>query len=166
MPYATPNRIADPVTMEAYEPPCILRQEGGLFIPFKNTSSTESYLAGEPIYMFGRVCIVQRTILPGKIGTLIADFMVDAIMKSGGGGNIDQDDLVYWDLDEDIVTHIEGGSAITGIGAASEAVPTNGFMLGRAVMVNAADTYAAVAATKRIRVASLPGGPTTYGTYY
>lgn len=162
MPLATPNRIADPVALEAIKPPCILRQVGGLMIPFKNTSSTNSYMAGEPIFAFGRVCIVQKTITPGKIGTLIADFIVDAILKSGGSGNIAQDTLIYWDTDLDNLTEIESGDAVTGIGAATTTLPTNGFMLGRAVMVDPDETYAAVAATNRVRVASLPGAPTVY----
>lgn len=114
----------------------------------------------------GRVCIVQKTILPGKIGTLIADWIVDALIKSGGAGNISQGDLVYWDMDENIVTEIESGDSTSGIGAASASVPTNGFILGRAVMVDPDATYAAVAATQRVRVASIPGAPTTYGVYY
>jgi hypothetical protein len=167
MPIATPNRIADPVTLEAYVPPCILRQEGGLFIPFKNTGSTTSYIAGEPVHAFGRICIVQRTILPGKIGTVIADWMVDVLIKSGGAGNISQGDLVYWDMDEDIVTTLEDTSTVvTDFGAATASVPSNGFVLGRAVMVNEDDTYAAVAASKRVRVVNLPGAPITYGTGY
>lgn len=166
MPIATPNRIADPVSLEAYEPPCILRQEGGLFIPFKNTKTTESYVTGEPVYAFGRVCIVQRTILPGKIGTVVADFVVDALMMSGGDGNIPQDYLVYWDWDQDIATIVETGATSSGLGAARASVPTNGFVLGRSVMVDKDLTFAAVASTKRIRVVSLPGAPTAYGSYY
>lgn len=166
MPIAAPNRIADPVTLEAFEAPCKLKQAGGLFIPFKNTSTTEIYVGGEPIYMFGRVCIVQKTIMPGKIGTLISDFIVDARIKTDGAGNISQDALVYWDLDEDVLVELESGDATSGLGAASEAAPTNGFILGRAVLVNNDDTYAATATSVRVRVASLPGQPTTYGTYY
>ena len=163
MPIATPNRIADPVSLEAYEPPCILRQEGGLFIPFKNTSTTDSYVAGEPVVVMGRVCIVQKTILPGEIGTVLADWMVDALIKSGGAGNISQGDLVYWDTDEDIALVIEAGTTSSGLGAATAgSAPTNGFILGRAVMVDKAETYAATATSKRVRVVSVPGAPTEY----
>ena len=166
MPIATPNRIADPVSLEAYEPPCILRQEGGLFIPFKNTSTTESFVAGEPVFYFGRTCIVQKTILPGKIGTLISDFMVDALLDLNHAGNITQDSLVYWDLDLN-ASLITGTTTVSsGLGAATNQIPSNGFMLGRAVMVSPDDTYTAVTGSKRVRVVSLPGAPTTYGTYY
>lgn len=164
--YAAPVRIADPASLEAIHPPCKIKQAGGLFIPFKNTSSTKIWCAGEPTFQFGRVCIVQKTIMPGKIGTLITDFIVDALLKDGGDGNIAQDALVYWDLDEDIVTTIEGGETVEDIGAAAASAPTNGFILGRAVMVDDGDTYAATATSPRVRVASLPGQPTTYGTYY
>lgn len=162
MPIATPNLIADPVTLEAYEAPCALRQEGGLFIPFKNTGTTTSYIAGEPIVIFGRVCIVQKTIKPGKVGTVLADWIVDALLKSGGSGNVSQGDLVYWDTDLDIVTQLESGAATTGLGAATTTLPTNGFILGRAVLNDAADTYAAVATSKRVKVVAVPGAPTEY----
>ena len=166
MPIATPNRIADPVSLEAYEPLCLLRQEGGLFIPFKNTSTTDSYVAGEPVFYFGRTCIVQRTILPGKIGTLISDFMVDALLNPAHTGNITQDSIVYWNLDLDAADIIGTDTLSSGLGAATNQVPTNGFMLGRAVITNPVDTYAAVTGQRRVRVVSLPGTPTTYGTYY
>ncbi len=166
MPIATPNRIADPVSLEAYEPPCILRQEGGLFIPFKNTSTTECLVAGEPVFYFGRTCIVQKTIMPGKIGTLISDFMVDALLKLTHSGNITQDSIVYWNLDLDASLIIGTTTVSTGLGAATNQIPTNGFMLGRAIITNPDDTYAAVTGSKRVRVVSLPGTPTTYGTYY
>ena len=166
MPIATPNRIADPVSLEAYEPPCILRQEGGLFIPFKNTSTTESFVAGEPVFYFGRTCIVQKTILPGKIGTLISDFMVDALLDLNHSGNISQDSLVYWDLDLNASLITGTATVSSGLGAATNQIPTNGFMLGRAVMVSPDETYTAVTGSKRVRVVSLPGAPTTYGTYY
>ena len=166
MPIATPNRIADPVSLEGYEPPCILRQEGGLFIPFKNTSETESYVAGEPVFYFGRTCIVQKTILPGKIGTLISDFMVDALLSLVHSGNITQDSIVYWDLGLNASQIIGTESTSSGLGAATNQIPSNGFMLGRAVYVNHGDDYPAVIGSKRVRVVSLPGTPTVYGTYY
>lgn len=166
MPIATPNRIADPVSLEAYEPPCILRQEGGLFIPFKNTETTKSFVAGEPVFYFGRTCIVQKTILPGKIGTLISDFMVDALLSLSHSGNITQDSLVYWNLGLNAAEIIGTDTVSTGLGAATNQVPANGFMLGRAVYVNPDDAYPAVTGSKRVRVVSLPGTPTTYGTYY
>ncbi|GIW60307.1 MAG: hypothetical protein KatS3mg087_1373 [Patescibacteria group bacterium] len=162
MPLNLPNRQANPVSLEAYEAPCVLRQEGGLWIPFKNTGST-SYLAGEPIVMFGRTCIVQRTILPGKMGTLIADWVVDAILDPAHSGNINQGDLIYWDTTKDAIRPVAGGDPVSGIGAASATQPGagNGFLLGRAVIVNE-DDYAAVTGSKRVRVVSLPGDPVTY----
>ena len=166
MPILTPNRIADPVSLEGYEPPCILRQEGGLFIPFKNTTTDKSYVAGEPVFYFGRTCIVQKTILPGKIGTLISDFMVDALLSLVHAGNITQDSIVYWDLGLNASQIIGTESTSSGLGAATNQIPSNGFMLGRAVYVNHGDDYPAVTGSKRVRVVSLPGTPTVYGTYY
>ena len=166
MPILTPNRIADPVSLEGYEPPCILRQEGGLFIPFKNTTTDKSYVAGEPVFYFGRTCIVQKTILPGKIGTLISDFMVAALLSLVHAGNITQDSIVYWDLGLNASQIIGTESTSSGLGAATNQIPSNGFMLGRAVYVNHGDDYPAVTGSKRVRVVSLPGTPTVYGTYY
>lgn len=169
MPISTPNRVADPVSLEAYEPPCVLRQEGGLFIPYYNSNAT-TLIAGEPVVAAGRVCIVQKTILPGKMGTLIADWIVDALLDLAHTGDINQDDLIYWDTDLDAVTPIEGGAAVSGIGAASATLPTNGFILGRAYgphydtpPVDGSDDFlGAQTGSKRVRVVSLPGAPTTY----
>ena len=166
MPILTPNRIADPVSLEGYEPPCILRQEGGLFIPFKNTTADKCYVAGEPVFYFGRTCIVQKTILPGKIGTLISDFMVDALLSLAHTGNITQDSIVYWSLALNAAKIIGTETTSSGLGAATNQIPANGFMLGRAVYVNHGDDYPAVTGSKRVRVVSLPGTPTVYGTYY
>lgn len=162
MPIAVPDRIADPVSLEAFDPPCILRQEGGLFIPYKNTSTTDALIAGEPVNYMGRICIVQKTIMPGKIGTLIEAWMADAMIKSGGDGNISQGDLVYWNTEEDIVTNINTGEVVTGLGAAQASAPSYGFILGRAVMIDSSETYAATATSIRVRVVSLPGAPTVY----
>ena len=167
---ATPNRNADPVSLEAYEPPCILRQEGGLFIPFMNQSTTLTLVAGEPVVALGRVCIVQRTILPQKMGTVIADWIVDAILDPANSAEINQGDLVYWDTDLSAVKPIEGGAAVAGIGAAKATVPTNGFILGRAAgphydtpPVNGSnELICANGDSLRVRVVSIPGAPTTY----
>jgi len=166
MPIATPNRIADPVSLEAYEPPCILRQEGGLFIPFKNTTADKCFVAGEPVFYFGRTCIVQKTIMPGKIGTLISDFVVDALLSLVHTGNITQDSIVYWNLGLNAALITGTSTTSSGLGAATNQIPSNGFMLGRAVYTNPDDTHPAVTGVKRVRVVSLPGTPTTYGTYY
>jgi len=166
MPILTPNRIADPVSLEAYEPPCIIRQEGGLFIPFKNTTTDKCFVAGEPVFYFGRTCIVQKTIMPGKIGTLISDFVVDALLSLVHTGNITQDSIVYWNLGLNAALITGTSTTSSGLGAATNQVPSNGFMLGRAVYTNPDDTHPAVTGVKRVRVVSLPGTPTTYGTYY
>jgi hypothetical protein len=173
MPVATPNRVADPVSLEAFVAPTVVRQEGGLFIPYFNASTTESILAGEPVIHAGRVCIAQRTILPQKMGTLLESWIVDALLALDHSGDINQNDLIYWDLDKDAVTPIEGGAAVDGIGAATAAQPTNGFILGRAsgphyeheVPVDGSDDMVcATTGSKRVRVVCLPGAPTTYGS--
>ena len=170
MPIATPNRVADPVSLEAYTIPCILRQEGGLFIPYFNSSTTTSIIAGEPINAAGRICIAQRTILPQKMGTVIAEWITDALLSLVHSAEINQDDLIYWNTDLSAVVPIEGGAAVAGIGAAQVAIPTNGFILGRAYgphaetpAVNGSNELnCATADSLRVRVVSLPGAPTLY----
>jgi hypothetical protein len=163
MPIDTPNREADPVTLESFVAPCKLKQEGGLFIPYYNAGST-AYITGEPVVLMGRVCIVQKTILPGKLGTLVADWIVDALLDTSHTGNITQGDLIYWDTDVNVVTEIESGDATSGLGGAVHgSAPTNGFILGRAVQIGPA-TSGVVAGTgsTRVRVVSVPGAPTEY----
>lgn len=162
MPIDMPNREADPVTLEAYTPPCIVKQEGGLFIPFYNSGNT-CYVTGEPIVYFGRVCIVQKTILPGKMGTLLADWVVDALLDSNHSGDINQGALIYWDTDLDEATLIETGTAASGLGAAKASAPSNGFILGRAVQIGpASSAVVATTGSTRVRVVSVPGAPTEY----
>lgn len=165
MPISTPNREADPVSLEAYEAPCILRQEGGLFMTFYNNGAT-SYIAGEPVVMNGWVGIVQRTTLPGETGTIICNFIVDAILDTAHSGDIDQGVLIYWDTDLNVVLPQDsknGTSAVSGIGAASTSVPTNGFILGRAIPIpeNGSNVVGRTG-SKRVRVVSLPDTPTEY----
>lgn len=172
MPVSTPNREANPVSLEAYVPPCVLRQEAGLFIPYYNNAANDTLVAGEPIVAFGQVCIVQKTILPGRMGTLITDWIVEALLATEQATDIDQGDLVYWDTDKNAVTPIEGGAAVAGIGAAINVLPTNGFILGRAVsqfyredhpsLDGSGNAICANGDSLRVLVASIPGAPTTY----
>lgn len=174
MPISTPNRAADPVSLEAYEAPCIVRQEGGLFIPFYNKTTNDTLIAGEPIVHAGRVCIVQKTILPGKMGTLLADWIVDAILDPALAADIDQNQIVYWNTTLNVVKPIEGGSAVAGIGAASDTTPgaSEGFILGRASgphfehgppnLDGSGNMICAETGAKRVRVVAIPGAPTEY----
>lgn len=162
---STPNREADPVTLESYEPPCILKQEGGLFIDFYNDEET-TFIAGEPTVFLNRVCIVQKTTLPGKPGVMLTDWIVDAILDPELDEAIEQNQLIYWDLDIDAVRSIPGGVLTSGIGAATVDLPANGFILGRAIVIpqrHDGSKFAAVAGQRRVRVASLPGVATAYG---
>lgn len=173
MPISTPNRVADPVSLEAYDPPCIVRQEGGLFIPYFNKASANTLIAGEPIVHAGRVCIVQRTILPGHMGTLLADWIVDAILDPAHTGDINQNDIIYWNTTKNAVKPIGGGAAVAGIGAAVAAVPSTGqgFLLGRASgphyetgapVDGSGDMVCAATGSIRVRVVAIPGAPTVY----
>ena len=169
MPVSTPNRVADPVSLEAFVAPCILRQDFGGHVNWYNDTGA-TVIAGEPVNAFGQICIATRTILPGKMGVLATDWIVDALLDTAHSGDILQGALVYWDTDLDAVTPIEGGSAVAGIGAASASVPGNGFILGRACAshtdlpsVNGSNKLkCAVTGSVRVQVVSIPGAPTTY----
>lgn len=170
MPISTPNRLADPVSLEAYNPPCILRQESGLYIPY--FQKTNTLIAGEPVVALGHVCIAMRTILPGQMGTLLTQWIVDAILDPAHTGDINQGDLIYWNTTKNAVTPIEGGSAVAGIGAAVATQPSagQGFLLGRAIAAHSegpvvdgsGDLLCAKTGSTRVRVVSIPGAPTVY----
>lgn len=170
---ATPNRLADPAHLESYTPPCKMIQEGGLFVPYFNSSTTLTLIAGEPVVFGDRVGIVQRSILPQKMGTIVFDWIVEALVDPARTGNILQGALVYWDTSKDAVVAIEtGGSAVAGVGAAVSSAPTNGFILGRAVSEYYRDVPSSLIASNQlvcaktgstvIRVVSLAGATTTY----
>jgi hypothetical protein len=173
MPVSTPNRDAVPINLEAYHYPCIVRQEGGLFLPFFAKGS--SIIRGEPYYALGRILITLSHIGANKMGTGLAEWVVDALLDSAHTGNINEGDLIYWDRDLDIVTPqdpVNGTAVVAGIGAASASVPTNGFILGRALSAHeeeptldgSGDLLVGATGSKRVRVASVPGAPTVYGT--
>lgn len=170
MPIATPNRLADPISLEAFVPPCILRQEAGIHVNwYNNTGNT--VIAGEPLVAFGQVCIASRTILPGKMGVLVTDWIVDAILNPAHVGDILQDALVYWNRALNAVTPIEGGAPVVGIGAAAAAVPAQGFILGRACfghtdfpVLSGGNLVCATTGSMRVQVMCIPGAPTIYGT--
>jgi hypothetical protein len=177
---ATPNRLADPVILESYVNPCNLLQEGGLFINYFNASSTLTLLAGEPVVYLNRVCIVQRSILPKKMGIVLTDWQVDALLDPTHTGDINIGDLIYWDLDANAVTRkanysmnstIPSTTYIEGIGAASASVPDNGFILGRAAadfledpapyLDGSGDLVVAKTGSKRVRVVPIANYPVT-----
>lgn len=180
MPIATPNLAANPVQLEQYTPPSILRQQSGLIIPFYNENDEGTLLPGEPLIFCNRVCLVHKhPILPGKWGSVIVDWIASFLLPADWASSIIQGQLVYWDTDEDVVTLINNnisqtGSStpVAGIGAATDTLPTNGFILGRAVgnkMYNNTedgngDLPVAGASDSRVMVVSLPGAATWYGT--
>lgn len=170
MGYATPNRVNDPVQLEQFNDPAIIRQFGGIFLHYFNESTTDTILMGEPVVFGGRVWLAQKPILPQEYGTLVSDWIADFQLRSGHSGDINQGDLIYWDTDEDIVTFHGASTPLAGIGAASAAVPDNGCILGYAVgnreidlgVDGSDDLLAAQTGSKYVRVVSLAGNTTTY----
>jgi hypothetical protein len=80
--------------------------------------------------------------------------------------------LVYWDTSKDVVTNIDTGAVVSGIGAATDTAPGagNGFILGRALanhtknpIVDGADKLiCAKPGALRVQVVSVPGAPTEF----
>ena len=125
MPVSTPNRVADPVMIERYDAPTVIRQGGELSVNYYNTTGN-TILQGEPVLFGGRVGIAQSVILPGQQGTLVMDWLVEAKIGGTLAADIIQNDTVWWSYD---VT-----SVVAGVGGAVRAAPTNGFILGNAVI--------------------------------
>ena len=170
MPVSTPNRVADPVQLEQYVDPGHIKQVAGLAIPFYNELSS-SILPGEPFQFANRICVSPRVILPGEYGTAYTDWIVDFLLDTSLAANIIQGQIVYWDFDIDVVTPYGGGDVVDGIGAATDTLPTNGMILGRAVGepmmlkdLSSNNLICATTSSLRVRVASLPGAATVYGT--
>jgi hypothetical protein len=170
MGYATPNRVADPVQLEQFTDPAIIRQMGGLFVHYFNESTTDSILMGEPVVFNGRVWLAQKVILPQSYGTLVSDWIADFLLETGHSGDVNQGDIIYWDLDENAVTYHNSTTVLAGIGAASASQPTEGFILGHAVgnrefdlgVDGSNDLLAAKTGSKYVRVVSLSGPTTSY----
>lgn len=125
MPVSTPNRVADPVRLERYDAPCVIKQGGTLSVNYYNTTGS-TILQGEPVLLGGRVGIAQSVILPGQQGTLVMDWLVEARIGGTLAADIIQNDTVWWSYD--VV------SVVAGVGGAVRAAPTNGFILGNAVI--------------------------------
>jgi Uncharacterized conserved protein (DUF2190) len=125
MPVSTPNRVADPVLLESYSPPAIIRHSDDLSVSYYNPLAT-SILQGEPVVIGGRVGLAQSVILPGTVGTVVMDWIADFRVNPSLAANILQNDTVWWDYD--IV------SVVAGVGSAARAAPTNGFILGLAIV--------------------------------
>lgn len=125
MPVSTPNRVADPVRLEAFDPPCVLKQSGELSVNYYNTTGN-TILQGEPVHIGGRVGIAQSVILPGRQGAVVMDWIVEARIGGTLAADILQNDTVWWSYD---VT-----SVVAGVGGAVRTAPTNGFILGTAVI--------------------------------
>lgn len=168
MPIAMPNRVAQPIHNEAFEPPCILRQGGGLFVPFYNEGNT-AYLAGEPFVFASRVVIAQKTILPLQTGIVLVDWQVDALLNPAHTGDILQGATIWWDTALVATQPLGGGTAVAGVGAAVAAAPVAGFVLGVAIVDQQqtdvlvdddGDPIAASTGSQRVRVVSLPGAAT------
>lgn len=125
MPVSTPNRVADPVKLERYDAPTVIKQGGELSVNYYNTTGN-TILQGEPVLYGGRVGIAQSVILPGQQGTLVMDWIIEAKIGGTLAADVLQNATIWWSYD---VT-----SVVAGVGGAVRAAPTNGFILGTAVI--------------------------------
>jgi len=170
MGYATPNRVADPVQLEQFKDPGILRQVGGLLMPYFNESTTDTILMGEPLVFGGRVWVAMKPILPQTYGTVVADFVGEFLLDTAHTGDINQGDVIYWDTDVNVVTYYGETTVLAGIGGASGTLPDNGFILGYALgnkqmdlgVDGSSDLLAAQTGSKTVTVVSLAGNTTSY----
>lgn len=175
---ATVIRNQGTIEQERFLGPSRLRQAGGLMIPWYNSSTTLTLLAGQPIVAYNRVCIVEKAIPPGKVGTLITDWVAEVLLNPAlGAANILQDAVIYWNTTLNLVQRLDNnvatGTVVTGVGGGTTAQPGagQGFLLGRAVpdneaknlIISGGNLVVATAGTDRwITVTSLPGTATVY----
>jgi hypothetical protein len=160
---STPIRAGVPHILEQLVPDSILRGDIS-HVPYYNETN-ETIVPGEPVVKFGKIGLSAKAILPDQMGTLrmlqIADFVLDPDFAD----EIEQGDLVYWDYDLEDDTHS---------GYATNEAPTNGILLGHAVIVPdsvasipmsyGGAPMAAEAGNKLVRVLVTQLTPTTYGT--
>jgi predicted RecA/RadA family phage recombinase len=133
MPYATPNRVNNPVQLEQFVDPSNIVQWDGLFCHYFNQNTTTTILMGEPVVFGGKVWLAQKPILPQEYGTIVSGWVAHFLLDPDHTGDINQGDTIYWDLEIDAVTAYGSSTVLAGIGAASATQPTEGFILGYAV---------------------------------
>jgi hypothetical protein len=162
MPVSTPNRVANPVFLESYDPACILRHVEGMALPYVNITGSTIF-GGEPVVLNQKVCICQKTILPGKEGIVISDWVVDAILDTANAAAILQNAQVWWSYDVSPI--------VAGMGGVVGTAPTNGFIFGRAVVTpgdwtlnGSGKPIAAAVGQKRIRISSIHAVVAAIGT--
>lgn len=174
----TTIRNAGTMEQERFLVPSILRQAGGLVIPWYNSSSTLTLLPGQPIVAGNRVCLVEKAIPPLSMGNLLTDWEADFLLDPGlAAADILQNAVINWDTTKNAVKRLDNNVAantlVTGIGAATTATPGagNGFLLGRAIasrdpfprVLNGANLVVAKAGTsQRVTVVNLPAVATVY----
>jgi hypothetical protein len=164
MPITLTNHEAYPTVLEEYPIVAEYIQGGhGTEIDFYNPGS-KSILPGEPVIVFGRVCISKELILPGTFGTLVHSCWISGLVDPDLSNPITQGALVYFDLD-----------LATGLypGYFTNVQPTNGWFVGHAVGIHAtpqevtltAGTPVAASTTaERVFIQLTAGTPTAYGT--
>lgn len=154
MPVSTPNRVADPVQLERYDPVCKIRTAGGSINHYYNKTGTTT-LVGEPILIGGRVGLAQDIILPGQVGPVIMDWVADCRVDAALSGVILANAQVWWSYD---ITTV-----VAGVGGVVKVAPTNGFIFGIAIsqpakgseqVLSSGSSVAATAGDLWIRVTS------------
>jgi len=168
MPVSTPNLVAQPVLLENYGPAGIIRSDSNI-IPYYNILTT-SILPGEPVLTQGRIGISKKIILPGTMGELIFDWVADFVLNPALGAVILADAVVYWNYD---LNGVSGGVTLpAGVGCVASSSPTNGFILGRAIvnklkavsLNGSSKVIAASPGDERIRVAAQTLAVSAIGT--
>lgn len=139
MPIEQPNLQANPVHLEQNVTVCSHKGDGEYFLFFNNSTDT-TYQDGEPFVHGGVVCIAQGRILPETTGPVMTNFLVQALMDPAYNDvSVNQGDLIYIDTDS--------ADSANPIGYATPDEPTNGFVLGRAVVPPGATSIVAATNT-------------------
>lgn len=168
MPYVLTNIQNNPAYLENY--PIIgeyIQGGHGTELDYYN-ATPRCVLPGEPLVVFGRLCVSKDIILPRSFGTVVSNCWMNFLLDPALAAVIRQGANVFYDLDKKVDAQFISGYA-TGT------QPTNGFLLGQAIAVHGIpgeivlSNKSAVAASpgdKRIFVQLTQLAPTTYGTVY
>lgn len=133
MPKDMPIRQNQPTIMEKGTKLGIIRQADSPRPFINDLASGHTLLPGDPIEKGGYLGIAHAVVYPGQVGEMWHEYIADFLMDDTySGGDISEDDLIYWDYDLDNMEE-------SGLGGATTVVPTNGYLIGRATTAQPID---------------------------
>lgn len=147
MPVSTPNRVNQPVMLERFDPPAVVRQAGEIVVQYYNRTGS-TILQGEPVFVGGRVGLAENVILPNQIGQVIMDWVADLRVNPALGAAVLVGATVWWSYD---ITTVAAG-----VGGAVSTAPTNGFIIGVAIAPPYGPSEIRIGGTNQL-IAAAPG---------